>query len=227
MRAGRILKLAGANYLATLPEHHREVATKQLNQILDTADTFNAHLAAVGDDTALSPEGRVQEGRKVAAAALARLAAVDVAVKTLAERSATLEATLLKRVTPPPPKDPAERLAYEMRLQEIRDQLRELPAVERLNAYRTTDDPMMLAAIETAPMTLSETRPDGSRRLEPFIDAEQMAAARFERAERADPATATTLREVRGLAEVYSHAVNGVRKEILDEVPGAVSVAAT
>ena len=40
----------------------------------------------------------------------------------------------------------------------------------------------------------------------------------FERAAKEDPATATRLSEVQGLKEVYSHAVNGVKKEILDEV---------
>jgi hypothetical protein len=220
MKAGRILKLAGNNYISGLAEHHREVAAKQLNVILDAAETFNAELAAVGDDTTLSAKGRIEESRKVAAAALARLAAVEsTTIRTLTERAASLEQSLLKKTTPPPPKDAAERMAYELRLQEVRNQLRELPAADRLNLYRTTTDPTMLAAIETATMALSAARPDGTRRLEPFVDAEQMTAAKLERAEQADPATAATLREVKSLREVYSHALNSVRAEIMDEVP--------
>lgn len=219
MKAGRILKLAGQNYLNGLAEHHREVATKQLNVVLETAETFNAELAAIQDDDELSPEGRVAESAKVGASALATLKAIETTtIKTLTERAVTLEQSLFKRATPPPPKDPAERLAYELRLQEIRSQLRELPASERLNTYRTTTDPVMLAAIESAPMALSAVRPDGSRRMEAFVDSEEMASARLERAEKVDPATATTLREVRSLREIYSHAVNSVRKEVLDEV---------
>ena len=42
------------------------------------------------------------------------------------------------------------------------------------------------------------------------------------RAEAADPAAATTLREVRQLAEVYRLAVNGMRKEIMDSAMVAV-----
>jgi len=220
MRAGRILKLAGNNYIQGLAEHHREVATKQLNVVLSAAETFNAELAAVGDDTTLSPEGRAEEAKKVATAALAKLASVDIAVTTLTERTVTLEATLLNRATPPPPKDPAERLAYELHLQEIRSQLRGLSLSERTNVYRTSTDPLVLAAIETAPNTLSAPRPDGSQRLEPFVGPTEMSAVRLERAEKNDPVTATTLREVKSLAEVYRLAVNGVRKEILDEVSG-------
>ncbi len=41
------------------------------------------------------------------------------------------------------------------------------------------------------------------------------------RAEAANPVAAQTLREVRSLREVYTLAVNGVRKEILAEVPEA------
>jgi hypothetical protein len=44
----------------------------------------------------------------------------------------------------------------------------------------------------------------------------------FTRAEAANPTAAQTLREVRSLREVYSHAVASVRQEILAEVPEAV-----
>src|SRR5260221_9375731 len=97
-KAGQILRLAGNNYIHGLAEHHRDAATKQLNQILDAAEQFNAHLAATRDDTSLSPEGRVEAGRTVAAAALAKLASVDVAVKTLTERATSLEQALLAKV---------------------------------------------------------------------------------------------------------------------------------
>jgi len=137
----------------------------------------------------------------------------------LAERAQSLEKALLGKMTMTPPTDPAERVSHELRMQEIRGQLRELSASDRLNVYLTTSDGLTLAAIETAPPTLSEKRPDGSRRLEPFIDPEQRTAAALERGKRVDPETAKTLGEVRSLREVYQLAVNSVRKEILDEVP--------
>jgi hypothetical protein len=223
MKAGQVLRLAGQNYLNSIADHHREAATNQLNVVLSAAERFNAELVAVQDDDELSPEGRAAESAKVAAAALATLKAIETtAIKTLTDRAVTLEQSLLKRTTYAPPKDPAERLAHEMTLQEIRSQLRALSAAERLNIYRSTSDPMMLAAIETAPMTLSAQRPDGSRKMEPFVEPQQMSAVKLERAELLDPSTAQTLREVRSLREIYSHAVNSVRREIEAELPGVV-----
>ena len=160
MKVGRILKLAGLNYINSTPPHLRDDLTKQLNVVVSAAETFNAELAVVAADVKLTEEGRGEASRKVAAAALATLQAIEnTTLQTLANRTVSLEQTLLTKAISPAPKDPAERLAYELRLQEIRDQLRQLPASERLNAYRTTTDPMMLAAIESAPVTLSETRP--------------------------------------------------------------------
>jgi hypothetical protein len=70
-------------------------------------------------------------------------------------------------------------------------------------------------------MTLSASRPDGSRRLEHFIDPAERSAGILARTSVADPKAATSLREVRSLQEVYTLAVNGVRREICDEVPDA------
>jgi hypothetical protein len=222
MKAGQILKFAGQNYINTLPAHLRDDVIKQLNVVLAAADTFNADMAANDANAQLSPEGRSAGSARVAAAALATLGAIEgTTIKTLTDRTVSLEQALLSRATTPAPKDPAERLSYELHLQEIRAELRGLSLIERTNVYRTTTDPATLAAIDTAPMTLSAPRQDGSRRLEHFIDPTERTAAALQRAEAADPATASTLREVRSLREVYTHAVNGVRKEILDEVPHA------
>jgi len=225
MKAGRILKLAGQNYISQIPEHLREGLTKQLNVVLSTADTFNADLAVNEQNAELSPEGRSAASVRVAAAALATLQAIEATtIKTLTDRAVSLEKSLLGKVTYTPPTDPAKRIAHESQLQEIRSQLRELSASERLSTYLSTTDPLVLAAIETAPVgVLSAPRPDGSRRMEPFVDPKQIETARLERAERADPTTASTLREMKSLREIYSHAVNGVRSEILAEVPAAVA----
>src|SRR5947209_7481175 len=104
-------------------------------------------------------------------------------------------------------------------MQEIRSQLRQLPAEGRLQAYLTSSDPLVLAAIESAPMTLSAARPDGSRKLEPFIDPQQRTAAVLARAETADPDTTQTLRDVDALRQMYVLAVGSVRAEILAAAP--------
>jgi hypothetical protein len=131
-----------------------------------------------------------------------------------------------KKISYVAPRDPAERLTFEANMREIRDQLRSLPASERLAVYRSSQDPLVLAAIDTAPMTLSATRPDGSRRLEHFVDPEERAAAMMSRATAANPEAARTLSEIRSLREAYTLAVAGVRAEVLAEVPEATPQAA-
>ena len=222
MKAGNLLKLAGTTYVNNQSEHLRPGVIDTLTIVNNVAETFNAELAATIADTNLSPQGRVTGGKRVAMSALARLNALETTtIKNLNDRAITLERTLLGKASFTPPTDPAERISHELRMQEIRSQLRELPASQRLSVYLTTSDPLTLAAIETAPPTLSAKRPDGSRRLEDFIDPAERSAAVLERAKRADPETVKTLDEVRSLREVYQLAVNGVRKEILDEVPTA------
>lgn len=225
MKAGTILKLAGQNYVDRLPEHLRDGAIETLNKIHSAADKFNEELAANETNPNLSAEGRVDGSKAVAAKAFGRLNAVEATVKTLTDRATSLEKTLLARVVPSLPKDPAERISHEFRVREVRDQLRGLSADERLNIFRTTDDPTMLAAFEEAPMTLGKERPDGSRRMEHFISPEGRRAVTVERAERVDPTTAQTLSEVRALREVYTQSVNSVRTEILGEVPGTTEPA--
>jgi hypothetical protein len=223
MKAGKTLKLAAPGYVDNHPQHLRNDLIDSLNVLLTAADTFNADLATVHADTTLSPEGRTAAGVRVAASALATLNAVEATtIKKLTDHAASIESTLLGKVAYVPPRDPAERVAHELHLQEIRSQLRELPSSERANVYRTTTDPLVLAAIDTAPMTLSAVRPDGSRRLEHFIEPAERTAAILARAEAADPEASTMLREVRSLREVYALAVNGVRREIFEEVPDAM-----
>lgn len=219
---GKILTLAGPSYLANLAEHQRESAIDVLNSLHATAANFNDARFAAHADPKLTPEGRAASVAKVATSALAQLESIEMTAKKLNDRAASIEQSLRARATYTPPNDPAERTAHEQQLREIRDSLRGLSASERLNLYRASTDPLVLAAIETAPQTLSANR----GRLEPFIDPTEQAAAVLARAEAADPTAAQTLREVRSLAEVYRLAVGGVRREILDEVPGVAQDAA-
>jgi hypothetical protein len=222
MKAGTVLKLAMPGYSERHPQHLRKGMTEVLTGVASTADVFNADLATTVADANLSNRGRETGKKGVAAAALEKLAHVErTTIKGLDDHAAQLQRELLGRAAFTPPKDTAERIAYEMQMREVRDQLRQLPAAGRLTVYMATSDPLVLAAIETAPMTLSEKRPDGSRRLEPFIDPAERTAAVLARAARTDAATAERLREIGSLREVYSLAVNSVRKEILDEVPSA------
>ncbi|MDO8795208.1 MAG: hypothetical protein Q7J25_11370 [Vicinamibacterales bacterium] len=222
-QVGQLLAIVGPAYLSNLAEHQRQGAIDVLNTVHKAANTFNDERSATDADPNLTPEGRAASGAKVATSALAQLEAIETTtIKKLTDRATSLETALRAKAAYSPPTNPAERMAHEQQLRELRDQLRGLSAAERLNVYRSSTDPLVLAAIETAPQTLSANR----GRLEPFIDPTEQAAAVLARAEAADPAAAQTLREVRSLAEVYRLAVGGVRREILDEVPGVAQDAA-
>jgi len=208
-KVGTILTIAGPQYIDSLSERDRPKAIDVLNQILTTAKTLNDELSAVSASTHLTPQGRSASSAKTMATALAQLEDIETnTIKKLNDRAASLEASLRAKVAHVKPKDPAQ----EAQLREIRDGMRGLSAAQRLEVYRSSTDPLVLAAIETAPMTLNTTL----RRAEPFIDAAEVDAAVMARAEVVDPAAANALREVRSLAEVYGLAVNTVRKEILD-----------
>lgn len=220
---GRTLTLAGPSYVEDLAEHQRDSAIDVLNSFHAKAASFNEALSSAHADTKLTPEGRAASAAKIAAAVLEELGVAETTtLKPLVDRAAAIEQSLRARAAYTPPTNAAERSAQEQQLREIRDALRGLSASERLNVYRSTTDPLVLAAIETAPMTLSENR----SRLEPFIDPAERAAAMLARAEAADPTSATTLRELQSLAEVYRLALGSVRREILDEVPGGAEDAA-
>jgi len=215
---GTILTIAGPSYISNLAEHQRQDAIDVLNAIHASAASFNDERSATDADQNLTPQGRSAASAKTSASALAQLEAIETTtIKKLTDRATSIEQSLRAKVAHAAPKD----AAHEAQLREIRDSLRGLSASERVNVYRGSHDPLVLQAIETAPQTLSANR----GRLEPFIDPTEQAAAVLARAEAADPTAAQTLREVRSLAEVYRLAVGGVRREILDEVPGAQDAA--
>lgn len=205
---GRVLRHAAPLYVASLAEAHRPSAITVINGVLTVAESFGDEQRAASEDVTLTPQGRALRRQKAKASALAALAVVEETAKTkqLTERANAIEKALLAKAEPAVPKD----AVAEAQLREIRDQLRGLSADERLNVYRTTSDPLVLAAIETASPTLDDKR----RRFEPFVDPTEIATAQRARAEAADPAAATTLRELRDLADVHRRAINIVRHDI-------------
>lgn len=215
---GTILKLAAQNYVDRLPERLRDDAIKTLNQVFAAADTFNAEMDASSIDPTLTPAGRATVAGKTTTSALAALDAISAETQKLTTRATAIETALRAKVAHVAPTNPADRIAYESQLREIRDSLRGLSAAERLHVYRSSNDPLVLAAVESAPMVINANR----TRLEPFLDPAEIATAIMARAEAADPATAQTLEETRSLAEVYRLAVGSVRAEINDAIPGGI-----
>ena len=115
----------------------REGVVENLTILMSVADTFNAEVAETAVDKNLSTQGRAAGMKRVAMSALAKLNAVETTtIKNLTDRGTSIEQALLGKATYAPPTDAAERISYEMRLQEIRSQLRQLPASERLRSAR-------------------------------------------------------------------------------------------
>ena len=206
-KIGNVLRLAAPLYVGSLAEGHRQSAIAVINGALTVAESFGDELRAAAEDRTLTPEGRLLRTQKAKAAALAALDAVEQGAKPkqLADRADAIQKALLAKAVPVIPKDVPQET-----LRGITDQLRTLSADERLNVYRTTTDPLVLAAIETAAPTLDEKH----RRFEPFVDPAEITTAQRARAEAADPAAATTLRELRDLADVYQRVIGTVRYDI-------------
>jgi hypothetical protein len=209
---GNVLRLAAPLYVESLAEAHRQSGIAVINGALTVAARFGDELRAASEDATLTPHGRVLRTDRAKASAIAALASIAETAKTkeLNGRADAIQKALLAKAVPVVPKDlPPETLG------DIRDQLRGLSADERLSVYRTTSDPLVLAAIEQAPATLDDKR----RRFEPFVDPAEIETAQRARAEAADPVAATTLRELRDLADVYQRAINLVRHDIETAAP--------
>jgi hypothetical protein len=215
-RAGTILRLAAQSYVDNTAEHHKQTVIVGLNRVGDVAAVFNTTYDEAMADKRLTPAGQRERMVVAADTALTALKSIEDESKKASDRATNLEKALRAKVAPPKDVSPET-------LREIRDQMRHMTPDERMNVYRTSPDPRVRAAIETGPPALGSERADGTRRFEPFVDAEELSAAQLTLAREADPVAATHMDEFRHLAEVYRLAVNGVRHEIAE----AMRVSAT
>jgi hypothetical protein len=212
-----VFEMAAEQWAARRPD-----AIPTLNRVGIVPADFHSKVEAIHNDPLLSSEGpaaataRAAAIKKAAVASAAALNAIDADTAKVTGRAEAIQKALLAKHAATLPRD----VPFEA-LREIRDQLRELSPAERLNLYRSPNtDPLVLLAIETGPPGFGSTRGDGSRRFEPFVDPEELAAERMSRAEALDPTSAASMRELRDLAEIYRLATSSVRKEIAD-VAGA------
>jgi hypothetical protein len=112
------------------------------------------------------------------------------------------------------PSDPAERVAYELKLGEIRAELRPLDPIKRAAVYQAAEDPLVLDAIEGAPPSLVQSDAGILPVMRPFVEPGRVAARRLERVRALDPSGAAELDELRSLADLYRMLGNGLRSEI-------------
>lgn len=178
-----------------------------------------ARQRAITDPDA-NESGRRKAFLKVVEAVRPRVSAfeADTAAK-IRDRARTLRATVLRTSTPQAPTDPAERIAYEFRLAAIRDELRKVDPMNRAALYMNSADPLVWAAVETAPPSIEYAAPGNPKStpsLRPFVDPEHVAKAQTARVEAAHPEAASEVQDLEDLAGDYEHLVRLTRK-MLDE----------
>ena len=136
------------------------------------------------------------------------------------ERAKHTEDTLFEKVEIQRPTDLAERLAYEFRLREIRDDLRTVDPLERDAIYASSTDPMIIDAVETAPPVLVKAA-DGFRRFVPSVDQERVAAVKIARAHAIDPENAKLLEALRAIRQMYKSVIESVRNVVFENSPAS------
>lgn len=181
---------------------------------------FDGAAESIRENRELSDHGRFAARERAARVALEKIAAFEKkTIDPLRERIAWIDAQVAKKASINRPTDPGDRLAYEMRLGEIRSELRKLDPLERFAIYMSSSDPLVIDAIETAPSTLVRKGKGDMATFAPFIDPERVSAARLARVEAADPELAQDMSDVQRLANLYVMDSAVLRQAIVEEVP--------
>jgi hypothetical protein len=205
---------AGADWAAGVEE--------RLSALLAAASGYETDRAAVQSSARLSDEGKAHEAGVLARKLLVLLGAFEQdTVGKLRARADERGRAILKLAASKRPSDLAERMAYELRLHEIRGELWRLDPVERLNVYFSAHDPAAIDAIESAPPPAERRSKHSPAELVPFVDPETVAAAVIERARKLDPAAAEEVEGRRYMARTYEPAIGGIRNVVLQDVPSA------
>lgn len=220
-RVGELLKLGRNVYPRSVPERLRAGYDERAAALLEIATDLNRVMDAAESDTHLTGDGRNAAGEKAATVALSAIEKWDAPVVTLFERVKTGTEAMLRKAGSGygRPSDPAERVAYELKLGEIRAELRPLDPIKRAAVYQATEDPLVLAAIEGAPPSLVQSDAGTWPAMRPFVEPDRVAARRLERGRALDPSGAAELDELGGIAELYRMLGNGLREEILAAFP--------
>lgn len=195
-----------------------EVTLRVINKISADVEGDNEKFSR---DPRLSTQGAFEKLQESGRAALADLDKLEArTMKGLSDNIAQTSEQLLARIAIPRPTDVGERIAMELRMQEIRSELRQITPGERLYVYLTTNDPVVIEAIRTAPPVASKATPEAMTMLHPFVDPEKLAEAAMERANLSDPEKASHLGGLKWLHETYWFAFRTARKTILGLAPG-------
>jgi len=195
-------------------------ADRKLTDLLGISTACKTALDQNKVDPNLSAQGRRNAAEPIARRALQQLADWEAAnPDKISDQIRTLWERVLGIAAIKPPTDVAERIAYELRAREVRDQVRKLDSTTRLLLYFSATDPEVIAAFEDAPLTLDHERRDEPPKLVPFIDPDRVRTSMIERARAADPEAAAEMKALAVVRDAFDGAVKTAQNEILAEFP--------
>jgi hypothetical protein len=183
------------------------------------AEDFAVALDAIDRDTRWTPDGKSAERARLVretSEAFEKFYTPEReqkagAVKHLLEK-------LRASVSDPPPADIGERVAIELRKQEIRASVRDLPLMDRELVYRNPNSTALVrAALEEVPV-VKKTR-DGGIVVEDLVRGEVAEEVVLDIAEQQDPETARMLRLVREIVGAEETVANTFRNELREAAP--------
>lgn len=191
---------------------------ENFSSLITIAESFERDMETARKNDLLSGLGKSDAVEKAGLTALAKLAVFEQGpLAVVANRTSALSHELTQAAEPKRPSEPTERLVYELRLQEIRAQLRDLDDAQRRAIYTSASDPMVIDAMEMGPPTVVKV--NGQVRLIPFIDPvfrEEMMTAR---ARNTSPARAAELEGLQEFGNTLRSAVATVKTAIQQELP--------
>jgi hypothetical protein len=220
-KVAEFLRLGQEMFVRNVSEGRRRATQENLTEILSHADAFDRRHEAISNDADLTPQGREKALVKLAAKTMEGLKVFDGRAANIRSQATTIERAMFQKAAHKRPTDIGERLSYELRQREIRDDLRRLDPIERLNAYLGATDPEVIDAFETAPPALVKVDRNSPLALRPFLDPERVAAVKIERARSKAPEQAAEMEELFHVGETLQIAVSNIRHEILAQVPAA------
>lgn len=200
---------------------------KELGQLVGHGELFEQSVAKVEGSGDFTEDGRSRQIQKLADVALTFVKEFENRlVGALDDRRVAMEAELFSNIRPKRPSDPAERLAYELQLQQVRASFAEIPPQERQVAYHGIEDPLVLDAIENSPPVLTRAGTDGRglAKFQPLIDPKVVAKARVDRARATSPEKAHLIEGLEMLASIYKQSAGILRQPILKVKQAAEAV---
>jgi hypothetical protein len=226
MRAVEMLRLSIEGLVRSQPDERRLNVRENLEGLTTIAATFETARAGIARDPELTPLGREKATAKAARDAFQKLAAWEAAnVTSLTDRRiAPAEALVLGRSEVKRPSDPGERIAYELRVHSLREELRQLDPLAREAIYLSATDPLVVDACETSPPVVVRG-PNGTLpQLVPFVSEERRAAQAIARARAAAPeAVVAELEELVALRSIYTGQLAAIRRDMAELSPGSAA----